>query len=40
LKPFLEATSFNVEKTYKLSKLSLYTVIVGVNHKNGLSDSR
>ena len=40
LKPFLEATSFNVEKTYKLSKLSLYTVIVGVNHKNGVPDTR
>ena len=40
LKPFLEATNFHVEKNYKLSKLSLYTVIVGVNHKNGLPDTR
>ena len=35
LKPFLEASHLNVEKVYKLSKLSLYTVIVGANHKNG-----
>ncbi len=35
LKPFLEASDLNVEKLYKLSKLSLYTVIVGANHKNG-----
>jgi phosphatidylethanolamine/phosphatidyl-N-methylethanolamine N-methyltransferase len=31
LEPFLEATGFNVEKIYKLSKLSLYTVLVGAN---------
>ena len=31
LKPFLRATDFNVEEIYKLSKLSLYTVIVGTN---------
>ena len=37
LKPFLAATNFNVEDIYKLSKLSLYTVIVGVNQKNGFS---
>jgi hypothetical protein len=34
LEPFLEATDFNVEEIYKISKLSLYTVIVGVNQKN------
>jgi phosphatidylethanolamine/phosphatidyl-N-methylethanolamine N-methyltransferase len=31
LEPFLEATDFNVEKIYKPSKLSLYTVLVGTN---------
>jgi phosphatidylethanolamine/phosphatidyl-N-methylethanolamine N-methyltransferase len=35
LKPFLISTDLKVEKIYKLSKLSLYTVIVGANHKNG-----
>jgi phosphatidylethanolamine/phosphatidyl-N-methylethanolamine N-methyltransferase len=35
LKPFLESTDLTVERLYKLSKLSLYTVIVGANHKNG-----
>jgi phosphatidylethanolamine/phosphatidyl-N-methylethanolamine N-methyltransferase len=34
LEPFLEATDFNVEEIYKISKLSLYTVVVGVNQKN------
>jgi phosphatidylethanolamine/phosphatidyl-N-methylethanolamine N-methyltransferase len=34
LESFLEATDFNVEEIYKLSKLSLYTVVVGVNQKN------
>lgn len=33
LKPFLQATDFNVEEIYKLSKLSLYTVIVGAKEK-------
>jgi phosphatidylethanolamine/phosphatidyl-N-methylethanolamine N-methyltransferase len=33
LEPFLEATDFNVEEMYKLSKLSLYTVVVGANQK-------
>lgn len=35
LKPFIEATELTVEKAYKLSKLSLYTVLVGLNQKNG-----
>lgn len=35
LRPFIESTELNVEKAYKLSKLSLYTVLVGSNHKNG-----
>jgi hypothetical protein len=33
LEPFLRGTDFNVEEIYKLSKLSLYTVIVGTNEK-------
>jgi phosphatidylethanolamine/phosphatidyl-N-methylethanolamine N-methyltransferase len=33
LEPFLQATEFNVEAVYKLSKLSLYTVLVGTNKK-------
>jgi phosphatidylethanolamine/phosphatidyl-N-methylethanolamine N-methyltransferase len=34
LEPFLEATDFNVEEIYKISKLSLYTVVVGANQKD------
>jgi phosphatidylethanolamine/phosphatidyl-N-methylethanolamine N-methyltransferase len=37
LEPFLEATDFNVEEIYKLSKLSLYTVIVGANQKESVT---
>jgi phosphatidylethanolamine/phosphatidyl-N-methylethanolamine N-methyltransferase len=33
LEPFLEATDLNVEDIYKISQLSLYTVVVGVNQK-------
>jgi phosphatidylethanolamine/phosphatidyl-N-methylethanolamine N-methyltransferase len=33
LEPFLKATDFNVEEIYKISKLSLYTIIVGANRK-------
>ena len=35
LKPFIRATELTTEKVYKLSKLSLYTVLVGSNQKNG-----
>jgi hypothetical protein len=35
LKPFIEATELEVESVYKLSKLSLYTVLVGSNQKDG-----
>ena len=35
LRPFIEATELRVEKAYKLSKLSLYTVLVGCNQQNG-----
>jgi len=33
LKPFIEATNLSVERAYKLSKVSLYTVLLG--SKNG-----
>lgn len=35
LKPFIEATGLSLESAYKLSKLSLYTVLVGGNRKDG-----
>ncbi len=35
LKPFIEATGLRIEAAYKLSKLSLYTVLVGRNQKDG-----
>lgn len=35
LKPFIEAAELKVETVYKLSKLSLYTVLVGCNQKDG-----
>ncbi len=35
LRPFIAATELQVETVYKLSKLSLYTVLVGRNQKNG-----
>ncbi|MBI2349945.1 MAG: methyltransferase domain-containing protein [Deltaproteobacteria bacterium] len=35
LRPFIEATELKVEKAYKPSKLSLYTVLVGCNQQNG-----
>lgn len=35
LKPFIEAAGLKIETAYKLSKLSLYTVLVGRNDKNG-----
>jgi len=34
LKPFIEATNLSVERVYKLSKTSLYTVLLGC--KNGI----
>jgi phosphatidylethanolamine/phosphatidyl-N-methylethanolamine N-methyltransferase len=37
LEPFLEATDFNVEEIYKISKLSLYTVVVGANQKESVT---
>lgn len=35
LKPFIQATELSIEAVYKLSKLSLYTVLVGANSKDG-----
>ncbi|HXG53214.1 MAG TPA: methyltransferase domain-containing protein [candidate division Zixibacteria bacterium] len=35
LKPFIEATDLTVERIYKLSKSSLYTVLVGTKLANG-----
>ncbi len=37
LRPFIEATELKVEKAYKLS---LYTVLVGSNHKNGFHGAK
>jgi phosphatidylethanolamine/phosphatidyl-N-methylethanolamine N-methyltransferase len=35
LKPFIQMTQLKVERAYKLSKASLYTVLLGRNDKNG-----
>ncbi len=35
LNPFMRAAQLKIEKVYKLSKLSLYTVLQGYNEKNG-----
>src|ERR1044072_2774952 len=35
LKPFIETTNLDIERVYKLSKTSLYTVLVGTKHRNG-----
>jgi phosphatidylethanolamine/phosphatidyl-N-methylethanolamine N-methyltransferase len=35
LKPFIATTNLSVERVYKLSKTSLYTVLLGRNEKNG-----
>jgi phosphatidylethanolamine/phosphatidyl-N-methylethanolamine N-methyltransferase len=35
LKPFIETTNLTIERVYKLSKTSLYTVLLGRNEKNG-----
>lgn len=40
LKPFIEATHLKVEKVYKLSKTSLYTVLLGRKERNGFSPTR
>jgi len=40
LKPFIEMTDLTVEKVYKLSKTSLYTVLLGIKQKNGFHFTR
>jgi phosphatidylethanolamine/phosphatidyl-N-methylethanolamine N-methyltransferase len=40
LRPFIETTSLTVEKVYKLSKASLYTVVVGRKDHNGFHPAR
>ena len=40
LKPFIETTNLAVEQVYKLSKSSLYTVLLGRNEKNGFHPAR
>jgi phosphatidylethanolamine/phosphatidyl-N-methylethanolamine N-methyltransferase len=40
LKPFIAMTNLSVERAYKLSKTSLYTVLVGTNQKNGFHSMR
>ena len=35
LKPFIETANLTIERVYKLSKTSLYTVLLGRNEKNG-----
>jgi phosphatidylethanolamine/phosphatidyl-N-methylethanolamine N-methyltransferase len=40
LKPFIETTDLTVERMYKLSKTSLYTVLHGTKEKNGFHPSR
>ncbi len=40
LKPFIKTTDLTVERMYKLSKTSLYTVLHGTKEKNGFYPSR
>ena len=40
LKPFIETTNLTVERVYKLSKPSLYTVLVGTKPRNGFYPTR
>jgi phosphatidylethanolamine/phosphatidyl-N-methylethanolamine N-methyltransferase len=35
MKPFIEKAGLNIDEIYKLSKLSLHSVLVGTNEKNG-----
>ncbi len=39
LDPFVRAAQLKIDRVYKLSKLSLYTVLEGCNEKNGHSES-
>jgi len=40
LKPFIETTGLSIEKVYKLSKTSLYTVVLGRKGANGFHTTR
>jgi phosphatidylethanolamine/phosphatidyl-N-methylethanolamine N-methyltransferase len=40
LKPFIEMAELTVEKVYKLSKTSLYTVVLGTKGNNGFYSTR
>jgi phosphatidylethanolamine/phosphatidyl-N-methylethanolamine N-methyltransferase len=40
LKPFIEMAELSVEKVYKLSKTSLYTVLLGTKKANGFHSTR
>jgi phosphatidylethanolamine/phosphatidyl-N-methylethanolamine N-methyltransferase len=40
LKPFIEMAELTVEKVYKLSKTSLYTVVLGTKGTNGFYSTR
>jgi len=40
LKPFIAATGLNIEKVYKISKTSLYTVVLGRKGMNGYHPGR
>ena len=40
MKPFIEEAGLNIDEIYKLSKLSLHSVLVGTNEKNGRSEER
>jgi phosphatidylethanolamine/phosphatidyl-N-methylethanolamine N-methyltransferase len=40
LKPFIETAHLSVDKAYKLSKASLYTVLLGRKDRNGISPGR
>jgi phosphatidylethanolamine/phosphatidyl-N-methylethanolamine N-methyltransferase len=40
LKPFIETTNLAVEKIYKLSKASLYTVLLSTKQTNGFHATR
>jgi phosphatidylethanolamine/phosphatidyl-N-methylethanolamine N-methyltransferase len=40
LKPFIESTNLNVERIYKITKPSLYTVLVGIKPANNRSSGR
>jgi hypothetical protein len=39
LEPFLQAANLSVEEIFKLSKLSLYTVVRGINQKGGQNNA-